>query len=370
MKHVSYIQERQRVKMDIEIGSLFWDVELDHSSCNVFGTGHDSRYMLSGRTALDLIIKDIKKTRDMKSVYLPSYCCRTMIIPFIDNDVEVVFYDVILDGSNGYKYDIDIDVECDAVLFMQYFGFYCKEAGILEGRFKRSGKIVIEDATHSIFSDNPYSINADYVFVSFRKWSGLVEGGAAIKAKGDFGKGMKQNINNSFISMYKQVISMKKDYMEGNMDGSDDFLDLRRLSDELLLNDYQDYTISDEGMKMIRKLDVKGIKRQRRENACFLIDTLREHEEIRSIFTRLCEGDCPLYVPVHIARNRRDLFKAYLADKKIYCPSHWPLSEMHSISKDAKDLYENGLSLICDQRYDINDMKRIVEAIHGFEQII
>ncbi|MFK4998693.1 hypothetical protein ACI2OX_19455 [Bacillus sp. N9] len=167
--------------MSREIGSEFWEVEINKQNKPILDIAHS--YLLSGRTALDYLINDIKINKDLKRVYMPSYCCHSMIQPFIDNEVNVEFYDVTFEGGK-YTYKIDFETKCDVIFIMQYFGYYNESVSQIISKFKEMGKIIIEDATHSWFSDYPYNRKSDYVFASIRKWTGLPGGAIAIKRKG------------------------------------------------------------------------------------------------------------------------------------------------------------------------------------------
>ena len=87
-----------------EIGSEFWfDFEPKDIACNSQET-----LVLSGRTAIDVIIKYILKTRKVRNVYLPAYCCNSMIDPFIRNAIDVKLYDMDFDGKLQYLIDEEI----------------------------------------------------------------------------------------------------------------------------------------------------------------------------------------------------------------------------------------------------------------------
>ena len=62
----------------------------------------------------------------------------------------------------------------------------------------------------------------------------------------------------------------------------------------------------------------------------------------------------------------RDEFRKYLIQNRIYCPIHWELSNIHSISENAKEIYNNVLSLVCDQRYDESEIRYFIEKINEF----
>lgn len=50
----------------------------------------------------------------------------------------------------------------------------------------------------------------------------------------------------------------------------------------------------------------------------------------------------------------------------IYCPIHWPIPERIMLNNETRQVYEEELSLICDQRYGNNDMLRIAKVINDF----
>ena len=62
-----------------EIGSEFWlEREL-----KTLSRDRDGVYALSGRTAIDLIIQDVVKTRRVRNVYMPAWGCDSMLAPFV-----------------------------------------------------------------------------------------------------------------------------------------------------------------------------------------------------------------------------------------------------------------------------------------------
>ena len=135
-----------------EIGSEFWEVPTCQNENLIFP--QNTAWYISGRSALKAIIKDIKLSNVLNCVALPSWCCDSMIEPFVQEGVQIKFYPVYFD--QGYlKIDFSYIENCDAILKMDYFGF--KRKHDLE-----FGGIVIEDVTHSVFNgDFP---SADYTF--------------------------------------------------------------------------------------------------------------------------------------------------------------------------------------------------------------
>ena len=109
-------------------------------------------------------------------------------------------------------------------------------------------------------------------------------------------------------------------------------------------------------------IDIGFIRRKRRENASVLMDGLRD----MLMFPALEDTDCPMFVPVIVPDGKRDGLRCLLTSAEIYCPVHWPLSRYHSPDETSMRIYDNELSLVCDQRYSVNDMDRIVETVKKF----
>ena len=76
-----------------EIGSEFWISDKDIAPVNE----RDGLFVLSGRTAIDLILQDTLKHKSVKNVYMPAYCCDSMIAPFLQRNIRVDFYDMFFD---------------------------------------------------------------------------------------------------------------------------------------------------------------------------------------------------------------------------------------------------------------------------------
>ncbi len=348
-------------RVNSEIGGEFWEVEL--SGTPTLKVNENLRFLLTGRTALDYIIKDIKAENRFNRVMLPTYCCHTMIKPFLDNGINVKFYEIVFNnGKYEHAINFDSTVECDAILIMQYFGFIDKEVKETIRKVKEKGCIVIEDATHSWFSEKPYSNESDYVFASFRKWTGLACGAIAKKQSGDFISGNPQKINQKYIDLRKQAALLKGKYISNKEGNKEDFLSLFCEAESIIEADYKEYGIPDVFTNLITHLDINTIKNTRRTNAKYLIEGLSAYNGIE--ISNITAEDTPLFVPVLSKAGKRDALKQHLIRNNIYCPVHWPLSKDHHI--EIESLYDESISLVCDQRYNTMDMQRIIDCIGDF----
>lgn len=154
----------------MEIGSEFWkfDSDLNCNNKEFWNFGTDTRFTLSGRTAIYYILENILKNKKIKKAYVPSYSCSSMIQPFNDLGIEVVYYDVYY--NEELKYNIEFRKDIDIFFAMNYFGYSETNMNSYIEKFKSIGKIVIEDITHSIFSIKKFSSYSDYLVGSLRKW--------------------------------------------------------------------------------------------------------------------------------------------------------------------------------------------------------
>lgn len=301
--------------------------------------------LLSGRTALDFIIKDIQAEREFRSVLLPDYCCESMVEPFISNGISVRFYSA-KKNELVEKYNI-----CDAVLLLNYFGYENKANNEIAKRAKESGIIVINDATHRPICDDFYS---DYKFCSYRKWEycnfAMLE-----KNSGKINIKKPTKTNEQYVLMRDEASKLKEQYLLGKNVNKNTFLDLYSRAETLLESDYKMYC----GIPV--KFDFETIVSKRINNAKMLIDGIKDIKDIRLLFGKINEEDTPMFVPILLEEETRNDLRQFLIKNQVYCPIHWPETKWNN-----GDIYKQELSLVCDQRYDENDIKREIDLINEF----
>ncbi len=337
-----------------EIGSEFWNTE---PICS------DTKYLLSGRTALDFIIKDILSTKKIESVMLPSYCCHTMITPFEENKIKVRFYDVYFDDDRGLCADIPEAEENEIFYHMTYFGFSALH-GIDIKKIKNAYSVIIDDRTHSWLSSKGKA-ECDYYYESYRKWAGFYGIAKAVKTTGAFSD-QALKTNEKYVSLRKQAFDLKNQYIASGIGDKNKFLEIFGEAESLLEVDYCGYSAPDICYRQLLTFNKKACENARQKNAKILIDGLKNINQIKLMFSELSPDDTPLFIPVIISRGR-DALRKHLIQNKIYCPTHWPLCENHSgISERTGKLYKTELSIPCDQRYNQDDMLRVVSVIKEF----
>ena len=332
--------------MSREIGSEFHKME--------FGKGRGLPFPLegclvfSGRTAIETVLKELPRA---KKVALPSYCCDSMIEPFRRAGIIVEFYSVRYE--KGLKVDIQMSEDTDIFLWCNYFGYHTPIPNMSD--FKKRGGVIIEDITHSLFSSSPYDTQSDYLVASIRKWEPIICGGYCAAVNGVLSHLPVLMPPQAFVDNKYSAMSMKNDYLT-DLDerNKKKFLTLFGDSNYWLSENYSELAIDPWSKEYLTHIDIEEQKRIRRSNAHILHEGLKNKVEF--LFAEK-DMDCPLFVPVVIP-NRNEVRKI-LTDYRIYCPIHWPKPE-----SCCSNLYDLELSLICDQRYNEEDMRRIVSVIN------
>lgn len=327
-----------------EIGSEFWDIPITNKQSDLLP--ESTQWYLSGRCALQAIIKELGKIR---SVSLPSWCCGSMIKPFIDVGLEVKFYPVY--WNNGLVQEISS--ETDVLILMDYFGYIGPAVDLEDYK-----GIVIRDVTHSLFSTD-YS-DADYYFGSLRKWCGVWTGGYAWTRDGH-----KLHVENAddlgYTTLRELAMQLKNCYIHGR--GVEDKEYLKTFDNAEKALEYVGIApAAFRDIELVGKMNVEFICGRRRANA----EVLRNAFSNWLIFPHLSASDTPMFVPVIIPEGKRNELRRFLIKNEIYCPVHWPVSEYHGLDERERFIYENEISLVCDQRYTEDDMYRIVQTIKMF----
>lgn len=312
----------------------------------------DSCFVFSGRTAIETVLKN---EPDIHKVLLPSYCCDSMIEPFRQAGINVSFYPVSYE--NGLKVNLIIPEDVDCILWCNYFGFNVKMPDV--DSFKNRGGIIIEDITHSFFSKKQYDVRSDYLVASIRKWEPVFCGGFCATVNNELIYRPIDLPPSRFISEKRHAMNLKKAYLSGEAPYVKcEYLRLFSDSNTWLSQNYSGLLIDSESFDFLKRIDVDIERNIRINNASVLYKGLSCNKDIDFLFEEK-EMDCPLYVPIIIKNGKRDIIRRRLIENSIYCPVHWP----HPNEGCWSNMYDYELSLICDQRYNEKDMKRIVDVL-------
>lgn len=107
-------------------------------------------------------------------------------------------------------------------------------------------------------------------------------------------------------------------------------------------------------------MDIDFIKKKRQKNARYLLKNIEFDKNIKPIFKEIKSEDVPLFFPILV----RDRF----IENGIYCPTHWGVSIYRTLTEKERQIYDNEMSVICDQRYSVEDTKIICEIINRWKK--
>ncbi len=354
--------------MQTEIGSDFWQLDLKNEK-NIFwweATGYFYNYYKSGRNAIKALCKCLDRSN--KTILLPVYTCESVIIPFIEENWKVFFYNIRL----NLQIDMDSllkmynEVNPDVVLFQGYFGFDTTKASIdVLKNLSDCGCILVEDITSNFLSNNMTDF-ADFYISSFRKYFAIPDGGILVSRK----EMPKLDVEEAFERVVEDALlayAAKQAYFEKpSAEKKSEFKKLYKVF-------YNDVEVNDKlyhmnlmSKEILEKIDIRKIKTKRQNNYNYLLYELQKYHDITPVLGECTSGVTPLFIPIYY-NGKRERLQAYLAYNGIYCPVIWPKPSQIIVEDDlTRSLYEKMLCIPIDQRYGVDEMKEIIRVLNEF----
>lgn len=302
----------------------------------------------SGRGALYSILAQLND-KD-KSILLPDYLCDSVTRTVTDAGWKYEFYHIDKALQICLPRE-DTLHRFSAILLIHYFGMVDASRVVEAIRKSNPHMIIIEDDVQAFYAMERSA--ADYAFTGLRKWFPCPDG-AMVKSKGQIPESICIHASGRWSS-YKLAGNVLKNFAPEI--GDRVALELLEKGEALLEEEYLS-PCSEAGKTIFNHLDLDFIAQRRKENASFLHKEL-EKLQVEHVF----EADgVPLFVPIFV-KDRDRLRSAFFAEN-VFTPKHWPwISEAlngHNV------LYEEELSLICDQRYGISHMSRQIDILKRF----
>lgn len=359
-----------------EIGSSFElsdKIDLENIDVNINNEyfdlkGKDFVLLSSGRTAISLILKTILSTnyKGKKIAFVPSFTCDSVIEPFIDNNFKVETYciDDNLD-INFIKFkEKFIKVNPDLVLIHSYFGFNTsRNINKIIDFLKDKQVVVIEDVTQNLYSESTW-VSSDYKIASLRKWLPLTNGAFAFSKNKKFD--YKIASYNKKLDKVKLEASIEKyKYLNNDKGDKEKYLKLFLEAEDILNNDKLIRSMSPISKYIQYTSDINELRNKRIENYNYLNNNIINIIEIKKLTPLATKSEIPLYFAM-LVEDRNGL-QNYLRQNNVYAPIIWPFPKIKiDICETTKRLYNNILCIPCDQRYDLEDMERILGLIKEF----
>lgn len=327
-------------------------------------------FLSSGRDAIKAAIIDIqeKGKAGNKICVLPQYTCDSVIHPFEKEGWQIFYYPVGKTFETNYDVmeEILIKYKPSLLLMHTYYGIDTLHnvRKLIKEFQQKQGMIFVEDMTQSLGLLEKSSM-ADYCVGSLRKWFAIPDGGFI--ASNDPLIVNIEKEKETFVNMKLKAQKWKASYLqETDQVKKEDFLCLNSEAENYLDHSDEICMISDIALKQLERLPYEKELRIRNQNARYLLSEFEKMNVVKSPIQVSKEN--PLYIPIFV-ENRTDV-QTYLREHNIFAPVLWPIPKEveQDINKDVSYIYEHLLAIPCDQRYSLDDMRKIVECFYEYEQ--
>ena len=305
---------------------------------------YNGTYLINGRSALLLILLEIKEKYKINEILVPYFACPSIVNTIKLSKFKFNYYDVNIEKKNL----IANDNKKKAILIIHYFGsknHYTK--------FKNINFIRIEDFSH-LFLNKKFlkKKSNNYVFASLRKHTHLRYGAWANK-EFDIDE-IDKKTKNFVIKKQKKLLSIKnKDKFQLKGEEFNQIIEkkyiLKKLTPDLKNN--------------FLKVNWRLIRNQRVKNFKYLKNRIIKLSKFK--FLNQKKNDFPLNF--FLIAKRRNHLKKFLLKKGVYTSIHWKIKKSKKFKFSSK-LSNKILSLPIDQRYDYRHMQYIIENLKIYDK--
>ncbi|MDO5759810.1 MAG: hypothetical protein Q4Q06_02150 [Bacteroidota bacterium] len=288
----------------------------------------------TGRNCLEYILR----LRKYKKVYLPYYTCEVLFEPFNKLNISYEFYHI----DKDFHLIDDITLKDDeALLYTNYYGLQQQYVKALATKY--SSNLII-DNTQAFFAEPLKDVDS---FNTCRKFFGVSDGAYCFTNKRLEQEFEQETSFNRMNFLLKRI----------DLSAEEGYNDFRQESENLCNLDI--HLMSNLTQRIMSSIDYNSVSRQRRANFLYLHKALQHSNELN---LSLQTEDVPMVYPYLIGNE--DL-RAELIANKIFVARYWSnvLEDTEVKGKAEEYLTTFLLPLPIDQRYNKEDMQRIIEII-------
>ncbi len=308
-------------------------------------------------------------TGENNIVLIPAYTCQTVITPFEEAGWKCVYYSIKRNLTINVNSLMDL-VQCSHPTAIVVHPFYGMELSTQEEDAVRQiggkGIKVILDLTQCIFSTKRYPF-VSYTVGSYRKWFPIPDGGFLECHTSEVAIVQPKVENTEFTERNLAAMYLRGQYFaNGEQRTKDISIRLNKAANQLAAGNITPHRMSYIAYNLLQKQDFSENQNHRLCNYTFLFDNILENSKIQKVCQNLTDvTTAPLYFTIYV-QDRPTLQRA-LAKEAIYAPVIWPVEDGKVlIDDDIRFIYDHLLAIPCDQRYDIEDMQRIVGIINNY----
>lgn len=293
------------------------------------------------KTALKLnsarnCFKYILNAQKVTKVYIPNYICNSVIEPLKELNIEYLFYNI---NERFEIIDKIVLKENEKLLYVNYYALKSKYIQQLSNKY--TSKLIIDNT--QAFFDLPGK-DTDTIY-SPRKFFGVSDGGYLYT-----NQLINESIETDLSDNYSQLIGRIEK-------GASIYYEKYQQAEQRLVNS-PIKKMSKLTTKILNSINYENVKRNRKRNFHFLHDELKEFNKLD---ISIVDIKVPFVYPFMFDDSK---LRDHLIKNKIYVAKYWNEVLQRVSSTDIeKKMVENIIPLPIDQRYDLEDMARIVKCI-------
>jgi len=279
----------------------------------------------SARNCLRYVIK----AYNIQEINIPYYTCPVVWQTIKKENCKINFYHINKDFLPNKEFN-----KKDYILYTNYFGICAKNIKKLTQQYPN---LIIDNAQAFYMKEKGIAS-----FNSIRKFFGVTDGAILYCNK-------KLNCNFEQDYSYNKMQHLLKRIDKNAQFGYSDFC-----YNENLFDNKEIKTMSNLTKKLIETIDIKTPKKIRLKNFNYLHSILKNTNELK---INLDKDDIPMVYPYLI---KNDNLREKLIKNKIFIAQYWsPMPKEYQEGIFQKYIFP----LPIDQRYNINDMKYILNFI-------
>ena len=287
----------------------------------------------TGRNCLEYILR----VRKYRKVYIPYYTCEVILEPLRKLGIEYEFYHVNIKLEIAQKIKLQKD---EALLYTNYFGLKQRYVEKLVDRYENQ---LILDNTQAFYADHILDIDS---FYTCRKFFGVPDG-AYLYCDAELDEEIAEDYS------YERMAHLLKRI---DLSAEEGYADFRKVDDGL--DNQPIRKMSKLTQRMMQSIDYHAVALRRRENYKILHKALGKDN---NIVLPLGDDSVPMVYPYLVPKKG---LRDKLIENKIFVARYWPNVLEWAKPDDIDHLLAYQMQpLPIDQRYGIEEMKRIVDII-------